>query len=201
MLLHAPDLREEADPRGPRADRGLLRRAAGPSRRSPSTTASGFTDEPQVGPRGADHALRGPRGAVRCLVPGPVRREAGSRTCSRPSRRSPCRSAWSSTTRGSCARRGRCDEHGPRLPDVLRGGGDLDDRRGEARRPGDAGHPVCGAGRVRGLLSLSPQAREAHRGRRARRRMVGAPRGREHHDELARTPAARLGSRRADRQH
>ena len=31
VLLHAPDLREEADLRGPRADRGLLRRAAGPS--------------------------------------------------------------------------------------------------------------------------------------------------------------------------
>ena len=27
---------------------------------------------------------------------------------------------------------------------------------------------ACGAGRVPGLLSLSPQAREAHRGRRAR---------------------------------
>ena len=33
VLLHAPDLREEADLRGPRADRCLLRRAAGPSRR------------------------------------------------------------------------------------------------------------------------------------------------------------------------
>ena len=62
-----------------------------------------------------------------------------------------------------------------RLSGVLRGGGDLDDRRDEARRPGDAGHHACGAGRVRGLLSLSPQAREAHRGRRARHRMVGAP--------------------------
>src|SRR5437667_5038895 len=58
---------------------------------------------------------------------------------------------------------------------MFRGQGDRDDRRGEARRPGDAGHFVCGAGRVRGLLSLSPQAREAHRGGRARHRMVGAP--------------------------
>ena len=33
VLLHAPDLREEADLRGPRADRCLLHRAAGPSRR------------------------------------------------------------------------------------------------------------------------------------------------------------------------
>src|SRR4029453_650994 len=40
---------------------------------SRSTTATGFTDEPQVGPRGADPPLRGSRGAVRCLVPEPVR--------------------------------------------------------------------------------------------------------------------------------
>src|SRR5688572_7087071 len=65
------------------------------------------------------------------------------------------------------------------LPGVLRGGGDLDDRRGEARRPGDAGRLVCGAGRVRGFLSLSPPTREAHRGHRARHRMVGAPGGAE----------------------
>src|SRR5438876_11776119 len=58
---------------------------------------------------------------------------------------------------------------------MFRGQGDRDDRWGQARRPGDAGRPVCGAGRVRGLLSLSPQAREAHRGHRARYRMVGAP--------------------------
>ena len=44
VLLHAPDLREEADLRGARADRRLLRRAAGPSRRSPTATATGFTE-------------------------------------------------------------------------------------------------------------------------------------------------------------
>src|SRR4029077_3214691 len=65
----------------------------------------------------------------------------------------------------------------PRLPCVFWSGGDLDDRRGEARRPGDAGRLVCGAGRIRWLLSLSPQAREAHRGYRARHGMVRAPRG------------------------
>src|SRR5438876_6683148 len=58
---------------------------------------------------------------------------------------------------------------------MFRGQGDRDDRWGQARRPGDAGYFVCGAGRVRGLLSLSPQAREAQCGRRARHRMVGAP--------------------------
>ena len=45
---------------------------------------------------------------VWCL--GQYGRETASRACSRPSRLSPCRSAWSSTTRGSCARRGRCDD-------------------------------------------------------------------------------------------
>src|SRR5205814_849475 len=40
---------------------------------SPSTTATGFTDESQVGPRGADPPLCGPRGAVRYLVSEPVR--------------------------------------------------------------------------------------------------------------------------------
>ena len=156
---------------------------------------------------------------------------------SRPSPRSPCRSAWSSTTRGSCARRGRCDEP----PSQLRGygatrpAGSSDcDRRGSVadggREIGGSSSvlacPVCfgaeetsmidgaklgvlvllaitarRAGRLRRLLSLSPQAREAHRGHRARHGMVASSRGRrEHHDELAWTPAARLGSRRADRQ-
>src|SRR4030095_3215578 len=107
---------------------------------------------------------------------------------------------WSSTTGGSCARRGPCDEneidpspnrtaphdgggHGDRrqlerlrLSCVFRGAGDRNDRRGEARRPGVAGHHPCGAGRVPGLLPLSPQTREAQRRDRARRRMVGSPR-------------------------
>ena len=40
-------------------------------------TATGFTDEPQVVPRAADPPLRGACGAVRGLVPGPVRAEDG----------------------------------------------------------------------------------------------------------------------------
>src|SRR5262249_12418184 len=112
------------------------------------------------------------------------------------------RSAWSSTTGGSFARRGPCDEndvdpsrnrpgsrgggHGDRrqferlrLSGVFRGAGDRNDRRGEARRPGAAGRHPWGAGRVPGLLPLSPQTREAQRRTRTRRRMVGAPKTNE----------------------
>src|SRR3954468_7131721 len=100
----------------------------------------------------------------------------GSPACSRGSRRSACRSVWSRTIDGSCARRGRCDENlAPGLRHVLRCAGDLAGRRDEARRPRDGGRHACGAGRVRGLLSLPPRAREAHGGHRARDRMVRAP--------------------------
>ena len=64
--------------RGPRADVRLLHRAAGPARPHCTATATGFTNEPQGGPRVTDPPFRGPRGAVRCLVPRPVR--AGRRS-------------------------------------------------------------------------------------------------------------------------
>src|SRR5688572_15835701 len=56
---------------------------------------------------------------------------------------------------------------------MLRGERDIDPRRDQAWHPGAVGHHPRGARRVRGLLFLSPQAGEAHRGRRPRRRMVG----------------------------
>ena len=111
VLLHAPDPREEADLRGPRADRCLLRRAAGPAR----------PDRPQrlldsrmnlrlvhavlILISAALAVLFGVwcLGAVwaRATGPQPARGRRG---------RSRVSAAWSSTTRGSCARRGRCDE-------------------------------------------------------------------------------------------
>src|SRR3954463_9434046 len=63
------------------------------------------------------------------------------------------------------------------VPVVLRRGGDVDDRRDEARRPRAPRHHARGSRRLPRLLSLSPQARPALRGRRARHRMVEAPRG------------------------
>src|SRR5262249_22322903 len=62
-----------------------------------------------------------------------------------------------------------------RLSCVFRGARDRNDRRGEARRPGAAGHHPSGSGRVPGFLSLSAQTREAQRRDRARRRMARAP--------------------------
>ena len=91
--------------------RGHVHRAAGASRHHPRQRLLDSRMNLQVGPRGADSPVRCPRGAVRGLVPGAV--PAGERDREpgrRPSRRSPFRLVWSSTTRGSCARRGCCDE-------------------------------------------------------------------------------------------
>src|SRR4051812_4267163 len=63
------------------------------------------------------------------------------------------------------------------VPAVLWRRRDVDDRRDEARRRRAPRDHARGSGRLRRLFSLSPQARKAFRGRRARHRMVGAPGG------------------------
>ena len=185
LLLHAPDLREEADLRGARSSRVVvfLPLLALPVHHA-RATATGSTDEPQARPRVPDPHVRGARRAVRGLVPGRVRPRRGAAAWSRPSRRSPSRSAWSSTTRGSCARRGRCDDRQcardqtrssrrsgrcrsagvrrvVRVPGVLRRRGDRDDRRLEARRAGAArrSHWWCRAASSAFFLYLRKRAR------------------------------------------
>src|SRR5205085_10100214 len=57
----------------------------------------------------------------------------------------------------------------------LRRGGNVAHRRHEARRAGAAGHHACSAGWIPRVLSPSPEARQEVRGRRARHRVVEAP--------------------------
>ena len=112
LLLHAPDLRAEADLRGAGLTVVFFVALMALSRPlTPRQRRSGSTNEPQGGPRGADLLSAALAVAVRRLVPGAVpARQRASGACVAGITAFAVALGWSSTSSGSCVRRGCCDD-------------------------------------------------------------------------------------------